>query len=227
MPNNSLLKTSWDTVYAQGKYDQERPLPFVNDIVTTLNAYHMTDGEGYYPGCGNGRNFIALTRAGLTLEGCDISEEAINQLTTKLPAAKERVYVGDFLEDTSSKQYDYLVSIQMFQHGGDDKVTQYFQRAKDMLKPHGILFLRVNSIHTELYRQHKLVNRNDFGGKSVYYDEGSKAGQTIHFYSAEELSHILGNDFSILMPLREVFITRQDGSGSRWAQWETIVQKRG
>lgn len=58
----------------------------------------------------------------------------------------------------------------------------------------------------------------------VIIKEGLREGQLIHFYSAKEIHALTTDHFDIVMPLREEFITREDGT--RWAQWETILKKR-
>ncbi|MGI0133960.1 MAG: class I SAM-dependent methyltransferase, partial [Candidatus Micrarchaeaceae archaeon] len=144
---SNLTVTNWDRAYAQGRYDQEGAIPFVQDIISVIKDRNLVDKPGFYPGCGNGRNFVPLIDAGLPLEGDDISSVAIEQLRARRPQAD--VNVGDFLAHTAAESYAYLLSIQLFQHGNQKIVRQLFAKAYDLLQPKGLFVLRVNSIHTQ------------------------------------------------------------------------------
>ena len=218
-----LSKENWDAAYADGKYKNEAPIPFVQDIVGAVQAAGLEQGRGLYPGCGNGRNFIALADAGLRLTGLDISEVAVAQLRDRQPGADVRV--GDFLDLATEEPYDYLLSIQLFQHcTAHGNMRAFFDKTHKLLRPGGLFALRVNSIHTTIVERHKIIEQQPSGSFTVQYESGPKTGQAIHFYSAEELRDLTAGQYNIQLPLREAFMQRQDGS--QWAQWETILQKR-
>lgn len=216
-----VVISNWDRAYNDGKYDQEAPVPFVADIIKTLRAEHQQAAQGFYPGCGNGRNLVPLLEAGLDIEANDISPVAIEQLKKRYHAAKASV--GDFLVD-SQKQYDYVLSLQLFQHVDAADVSELFQRVLQLLRPGGLFFLRVNSTHTQIIQKYETVTTVPEGGFTIRYNSGQKTGQRIHFYTAEEIHALTSPSFSVVMPLREEFIPRDDGT--YWAQWETILKKR-
>lgn len=58
---------AWDAEYASGRYLGEPPVGFIDDIVAAAKA--ASADWGLYIGCGNGRNYIPLTKAGLDLIG--------------------------------------------------------------------------------------------------------------------------------------------------------------
>jgi hypothetical protein len=60
-----------DAEYASGRYEGEPPVRFADDIAAV--AKDAGTASGLYIGCGNGRNYIPLTEAGLDLIGLDIS----------------------------------------------------------------------------------------------------------------------------------------------------------
>src|SRR5438128_11919408 len=75
-----LLAARWNSEYRAGRYVAERPLPFVDQIISTLRAHPaVTSGVGLYVGCGNGRNYLPVVAAGLSLHGLDLSREALAQ----------------------------------------------------------------------------------------------------------------------------------------------------
>jgi 2-polyprenyl-3-methyl-5-hydroxy-6-metoxy-1,4-benzoquinol methylase len=219
---SNLAMTNWDRAYKDGKYDQEKPVKFVEDIVNVITKEKLQNKLGFYPGCGNGRNFIPLIDAGLKLEGNDISSVAVDQLKSKRPEAV--VSVGDFLTHKTAKPYKYIISLQLFQHTNNGSIEELFKKTRELLSSGGIFVLRVNSIHTQIAEKHKVIKETKEGGLSIGYESGQKKGQTIHFYSAEEIHSLTRKDFSIILPLREEFIPRSDGT--YWVQWETILEKR-
>jgi SAM-dependent methyltransferase len=221
--NDDLTAINWDSAYKKGKYAQEAPIALVHEIIDTVSDLGLVDKRGYYPGCGNGRNYVPLLDAGLLIDGDDISSIAINQLKALRPKAP--VTVGDFLTHETNFLYDYLISIQLFQHGTSDIVKKLFKKAHELLAPQGLFILRVNSIHTQIIEKYDKTESLANGSFTIRYHTGQKAGQDIHFYSAEELCGILSHSYKVILPLREEFIERADGT--KWVQWETIAQKIG
>lgn len=220
--SKQLTITNWDRAYQQGKYDQEGPIPLVQDIIEAVSERGLKNKLGFYPGCGNGRNFVPLFDAGLTLEGNDISPIAIEQLKQRWPKAK--VAVGDFLTHEANTPYAYLLSIQLFQHGDRKTIRRLFDKTYRLLQPGGLFVLRVNSIHTQIVQQYDVVERSPEGGFTVQYHTGQKTGLHVHFYSAEELHNLTRQRYNVVMPLREEFIPRDDGT--YWVQWETMLEKK-
>ncbi len=63
-----LAARRWDAEYRSGRYADDPPLPFVAEILATLDEHPaLRDGVGLYVGCGNGRNYLPLVDAGLRL----------------------------------------------------------------------------------------------------------------------------------------------------------------
>lgn len=217
----SLVSSNWNNAYNDGKYDQEGPIPLVKDVVTLLKREGLSKGNGFYPGCGNGRNLVPLLESGLRIEAEDISEVAIKQLKDRYSDVK--AVVGDFVSSSRQTQYDYLLSIQLFQHVNEHGPKPLFDKVVELLKPGGLFILRVNSIHTQIIEEYNKLGTTDDGGFTVQYESGQKDGQYIHFYSAEEIHRLTSDAFDVILPLREAFMQRKDGS--YWVQWETILRK--
>jgi len=221
-----LVARRWDAEYRSGRYVEEHPLPFVHEILSTLraNPTAMT-GVGLYVGCGNGRNYLPLVDAGLTLHGLDISREALDQLITRRRTLAPLLTCADFLALETASPLDYLVAIQVFQHGAQADAAAYFAKTAAVLKAGGLFFLRVNSASTEVYFRHTLVDRNGLGGMTIRYDEGPKRGLLVHFYSREELLELACGRFRLLVAPREEIIARDAPKTGSWSQWEMIGQK--
>lgn len=217
----------WDDEYRRGRYRGESPIPFVGLIVDILRDRPETmRGRGLYVGCGNGRNYVALVDSGLNLIGLDISKEAIAQLQAGHPHLAPKLVRADFHDFDSESQYDYIVAIQVFQHGTADAVRSMFARAAKLLRRGGLLFVRVNSASTDVYYTHRVVERGDRGGFTVSYNEGPKRGLVIHFLSLRELRETLEPWFTPLVPTREEVTTRESPKRGSWAQWEGVWVRR-
>jgi SAM-dependent methyltransferase len=226
--DGSLTAASWDAEYRAGRYADEGPLPFVGRIVETLRADPSAwTGTGLYVGCGNGRNYLPLLDAELDLLGLDVSQEAITQLIDRRPSAASRLICADFRSFRSSLPgFDYLIAIQVFQHGDDADVAAYFAKVATLLKPGGLFFLRVNSASTQIYHAHTVVERNAAGGFTIRYDDGPKHGLLVHFFSHAELLERLTPAFASVTAAREDVMNRSAPKTGTWAQWETIWRRR-
>ncbi len=226
--DGGLTAARWDAEYRRQRYVDEPPLPFVKTIIEILKADRAAaDGIGLYVGCGNGRNYIPFVDAGLDLFGLDISTEALNGLLQRRPTLSPgRLLCDDFRTFKSPvPKLDYVIAIQVFQHGGESDVAAYFENAAAMLRSGGLLCLRVNSASTDVYHAHTIVERHPLGGFTVRYEAGPKSGLSIHFYSGPELTQRLGQAFVPVGELREQVNRRPAPQSGSWAQWETIWRR--
>lgn len=221
---SELNTKRWNEAYEAGKYEGDPPVAFVGTIIESASGLG-TKAQGLYVGCGNGRNFMPLVSAGLNLDGIDISSTAITQLRERQPGLTNRLTVGDFLEFTPKAALDYIVAIQVFQHGNETEVNNYFKRARGLLKPGGLLYLRVNAIGTDIFHEHEVCERTTSGSQTVRYLDGPKKDMLIHFYSADELAALAAqHNFTITSPLMAVSEQRQAPKTGSWIQWESIWQ---
>lgn len=226
MTDARLAARRWDAEYRTGRYAGDPPLPFVADILATLDAHPaLRDGAGMYIGCGNGRNYLPLVDAGLRLYGLDLSLEALRQLAARHPAPLPLI-CGDFRGFTVSGGLGYVVAIQVFQHGTATDVATYFANVAAALHPGGLLFLRVNAVSTEVFHAHTIVERAAGGGTTIRYDAGPKQGLAVHFFARDELAGLTREAFDVVMPPREDIIHRTPPQTGFWAQWEAIWRRK-
>lgn len=220
------IQHAWDDAYAEGKYVFDPPVPFAKEISSFVGKHLPTDARGLYVGCGNGRNFVPLVRDGLHLDGIDISQEGIEQLQQALPDYDGKLETGNF--HNLSGTWDYLISLQVFQHGDQAGSYDHFAQSARLLRPGGYLFLRINAANTQLDLAHELVEGSEGASRTVRYTEGHKAEAhiPIHYYEREELESLAAqNNFTIVQPLREQRTDRTPPRQGYWSQWESIWQK--
>jgi len=223
---SELVSTRWDAEYREGRYVAEPPLPFVGEIIATLRAHPAAlAGAGLYVGCGNGRNYLPLVDTGLNLQGLDVSREALDQLAARRAALAARLTCGDFRHLDVDAAFDYLIALQVFQHGVEADAATYFAKTAAALRPGGLFFLRVNSAATAVYFRHTVVEQNRWGGRTVRYDEGPKDGLCVHFYVREELQALTRDRFHLLAGPRELVTRRTPPKTGSWSQWEAVWQK--
>lgn len=106
---------SWDAEYTAGRYREDAPVGFVDDIIAAAADHQVR--RGLYIGCGNGRNLVPLLDAGLDLVGLDVSGEAIKQLCRRRPDRAGYLVRGDLSALPAASRYELVIGIQVFQHG--------------------------------------------------------------------------------------------------------------
>ena len=223
--DETQVSARWDKLYRSGRYAEDPPIPFVKKILSILQTTSLQNSTGLYVGCGNGRNYLPLVYSGLHLYGVDISEVALRQLAEKQPAVADLLIHSDFRRLHSPQKYGYVIAIQVFQHGFSADVARYFANVRSMLSPGGLFFLRVNSSSTQIHRPHTIDEQDQFGGKTVIYEAGSKKCVPVHFYSRDEILKLTRYGFEAVDELREHFTRRTPPERGFWAQWEGIWKR--
>ena len=215
---------AWDAEYASGRYEGEPPVGFVDDIVAA--AKDAGTDSGLYIGCGNGRNYIPLTEAGLDLIGLDISATAISQLANQLPGQRDQLITGDLTALPAGRRFPLVVAIQVMQHGTWAQTHDLLAGALAVVAPGGLFAIRVNAVGTDVDHRHEVTERDTDGSFSVRYTEGPKAGMTVHFWAAREVeSAVTGAGFAAVMMLRPQATWRAERSAGLWLQWEGIYRR--
>ena len=226
MNDNRKLKDSWNDVYLSGeKYKGAPPVPFTNSIIETLKRERRLNDKGLYIGCGNGRNFLPLVNHGLDLTGLDISNVALEEISKRRPDIENKLVCSSFENFHPTEPFDYIISIQVFQHGNYNDFRNVLQKVVNNLKPGGLFFMRVRSVDNAIEEKYETIEKTKGGGFSIKYLSGSKRGLVIHFVSFEELEELPKMKLSILIPPYQVNTTRKPPKKGWTVHWEGIWQK--
>jgi SAM-dependent methyltransferase len=217
-------ESAWDREYERGRYLDEPPIGFVDDILEASNSRGTGTQCGLYIGCGNGRNYIPLVEGGLDLDGLDISGEAISQLRKRLPERADRLFHGDLSSVPSGRRYDVVIGIQVFQHGTRSQAHANLALAKQLVEPTGLFCLRVNAAGTDVWPEHDITEESPDGGFTVRYLAGPKIGLPIHFFSRQEIQDLFV-DWDELLPLRLDVTSRVAPAPGQWSQWEGVWRR--
>jgi SAM-dependent methyltransferase len=169
---------SWDAEYASGRYCHDPPVGFTRDIIGAARSGNLR--RGLYIGCGNGRNLVPLSDAGLDLIGLDISARAVGQLRERRPGAA-RLVVGGIDALRPSAEFDLVIGIQVFQHGNRGQAHRHLAGAAAHVAPGGLLCVRVNATGTDIRHRHERTEEAGDGGFTVRYLDGPKPGSRSTF----------------------------------------------
>jgi SAM-dependent methyltransferase len=221
---DNVAVRAWDAEYASGRYSGEPPVAFVEDILTAAKDAGVT--RGLYIGCGNGRNYIPLTEAGLDLIGLDISATAIAQLAERLPERRDRLVTGDLSALPAGQRFPLVVAIQVLQHGTRAETHALLAESLGQVAAGGLFAIRVNAVGTDMHHSHEVTERGTDGSYSVRYLEGPKAGMTVHFWAARELdAAVSAAGLVSVLPLRPQASWRANRDRGLWLQWEGIYRQ--
>jgi len=224
MTARSTVAQSWDAEYRAGRYAGEPPVPFIEDILRAARSRRISGG--LYVGCGNGRNYVPLSEAGLNLTGVDISAIAIQQLRERCPQYSTRLRVGGWEAVPAESRYALLVALQVFQHGDRATCAGNIATAQRHLVPGGLFCLRVNAVGSQYEHPTEVVERGPDGSETVRYLAGPKEDLLIHFFSETEIDGLFAPDFAPVLPLRRAVMQRPPPSVGHWDQWEGIWSRR-
>jgi predicted TPR repeat methyltransferase len=197
---------------------------FVADIVLAARCAGVD--RGLYLGCGNGRNYVPLTEAGLDLVGLDISATAIAQLAARAPARRGRLIAGDLSALAPGARFPLVVAIQVLQHGTREQAHRLLAGSLSRVAAGGLLAVRVNAVGTDVHPAHEVTGRHGDGGFSVRYLDGPKAGLDVHFWAARELDAALSRaGLTPVLDLRAQATWRRPRDRGLWLQWEGIYRR--
>lgn len=213
---------AWDQEYRRGRYHDEPPVAFVEEILAAARKADID--SGLYVGCGNGRNLLPLVDGGIDLLGLDVSAEAVRQLADRRPDRAGRLVHGDLDALPSGSSWPLVVGIQVFQHGNRAQTHRHLRAAQQRVAPAGHMCVRVNAVGTDVWPAHEVVEREPDGEFTVRYTAGPKRGLDIHFFSAAELDRLF-EGWSPVLPLRQHRTERITPGLGQWTQWEAIWRR--
>ena len=161
----------WDAEFSKGRYVESAPIGFVDEIVAA--AFAAGIDHGLYVGCGNGRNYRPLVAAGLDLIGLDVSPVAIQQLTARMPERASRLVTGDLSALPAGETYPLVVAIQVLHHGDREQSHRLLADTVARVAPGGMLAIGIETVGTDVYERHEVLERAEDGSYTIRYLESS------------------------------------------------------
>lgn len=168
----------WDAEYGKGRWAEAKPIGFTAEVVAAATAAGLT--EGLYVGCGNGRNYRPLIEGGLDLIGLDVSPVAIEQLAERMPDRRDKLVTGDLSALPAGATYPLVVAIQVLHHGDREQARQLLTDTVERVAPGGMLAIGIETVGTDVYEPHDVLERAEDGSYTVRY-HGGDGGMVTHF----------------------------------------------
>ena len=222
--NQPSVPEFWNCIYKNmtNNYD---PTPFINRIRRNVQHRFKGNSKGLYAGCGNGRNYTPLSQSGLDIIGLDISSEGLNEIARKNPKYAHQLICADFGKFEVNCLFDYIISIQLFHMATESKIISYVAKVTQLLKPGGLLFLRVTSTESPITMKHTITEQNTWGGFTIEYAEGEYEGRPLHYFSRVEIDQILRcNGLHITFSQKVKGLLHKN---KPTVMWEIIAKKNG
>ncbi len=151
-------------------------------------------------GCGPGRHAIYFAKAGFSVTGMDLSQEALDYLDEWAQQENVNIFTvrGDmfrmpFQDDSFDCVIDYNVSYHT-------NTTGYFQAVRELyrvLRPGGEVYLTLKSRSDPVFQKAK---KEDHIDRFTLLQEG----KTPHFFADESDLQEIFQGFSLVVPAREV-----------------------
>lgn len=141
-------------------------------IKERLRKLRLRSGLFLELGSGNGYNSRILLEHGLRGIGVDLNASACEKNKALnadfIQAGKYEVHNGDFFSLPLKEKFDLIFSCMVIEHMDNDLVERYFQHAKTILKPNGLIITMVPAqpkfwgIEDDVVGHKKRYTFNDF-----------------------------------------------------------------
>lgn len=139
----SINETAWNWFYKLhpkgGPWDTVDFSPDQH-VVDFINFYNLKNSRILDSGCADGRNAKFLNDQGHEVVAIDISEEVINRASDKFPQIK---FYNLNLLDLIDIPFDAIVDAGALHVNHPDSYGDIFRKYSDLLKPNGLLFIRI------------------------------------------------------------------------------------
>jgi len=180
--------------------DFSRARRFISQDLKTLGEYTLAGERALDLGCGNGRLFEVLRDKKVDYIGADFSEKLIEIAKKRYPEAKFQV--TDALNlSFPSNFFDKIYAVSVLQHiPSKEFQLQFLKEAKRVLKPEGLLILRVWDLWRRKkgrklifkYTFLKLIGKSKLDFKDIFLPWKDSRGQILiqrylHCFTKREL----------------------------------------
>lgn len=184
--------------------DYTRTRAFIPEDIKGLSEYTFAGERVLDSGCGSGRFFEVLRDKGIDYFGIDISENLIAIAKKNYPNVKFQV--ADALNLPFSQNFfDKIYSISVLHHiPSKDFRLQYLKETKRVLKPEGLLILRVWDLWKRKsalkllfkYTFFKLIGKSKLDFKDVFLPWKDSKGKILiqryfHCFTKKELEDLV------------------------------------
>ncbi|WP_436771619.1 class I SAM-dependent methyltransferase [Yinghuangia sp. YIM S09857] len=215
----------WDEEYAQGRFLDMPPDPFVADILGAAWAHGLLPGPGIYIGVGNGRNYFPLVEGGLDLVGLDISAIGLAAIRDRAPGHYARLVHGDLSALPPGETFPVVVGLNVFHHGDRDIAHAHIRAALECVAPGGLFCVRVNAAGTAPTRPTEVAAEYDDGSVTRrYLPEDGMPPLLSHFFTEPALAGLLAA-YEPVLPLALDDTDIATGAPGDWRRWQGVYRR--
>lgn len=176
-------------------------------------------------GCGRGRNLVPLVQQGLEVVGLDLSARGLSIARQRLSRANlsaELVQGGTSSLPFGCDRFDFVFSIGVIHYNRWNGILESFAEVKRVLRPRGLFFFTGRSIHDTTHPRQPIEDH----GLTAVDLEGSNRGVVRHYFTAEELIELAGEqDLEIVNGPRERLRPKQGAPRRVLGRWRVVFRK--
>ncbi|MCF8564649.1 methyltransferase domain-containing protein [Alicyclobacillus tolerans] len=217
---NTVMKTYWNMRYNDGCIWGYEPCP---SAVMSNDWFHKHRVVNVLvPGCGYGRNSLWLAKQGFYVTAFDVSDTAIELAVeqSRNQSLDIEYHVADVFDDTFlvNRYFDGIYLSNVIHLFLNEQRRSLLDRLTSLLRPNGILTFSCISV----------FDTNNYGiGSEVESNTFEKhEGKPLHFFSEEELRHVLSNNYEVLKcQLHTQTETDPSGESEELKLWFVVARK--
>lgn len=214
---SATAHSSWGALYREHGVIQPTPSP---EVVGAIEAFREAGAQTVLDlGCGTGRHLRLLVEGGFEVHGCERSQEAVAICGRAVPGAA--LLQADMTAlPYASRQFDAVLCYQVIQHDRMIRVWHAAREIQRVLRPGGVLFLRVPSTrHPEASTGSAVELGTRIGIDAI-------DGQLPHHYFAKAELKGLFRGFEIVSLVHKMHASEKDRSRPA-ASWSLLARRQG
>ncbi len=187
-----IQKSEWENFFSNNQATEWYPS---EPVVRLFCSYHKKHGSSGVKvldlGCGNGRHVWLASKEGFSAYGIDLSDYAIN--LAKDWMARDHMPYADLrsgnIADTLPYEdnfFDIIVSYGALDHMILVDATSALAEAKRVLKPGGIIFLKLESNTSFTFDAERQFAKNE-----IILEKAVEKGMVQHFFDKKEVEEFV------------------------------------
>lgn len=222
------VRRGYDVSYAKHELGGEVENPPAREVVKFVEQYRDTLGSKILDvGSGAGRNLVYLARQGFEATGIDISKKGVELTKQQLwqEKLKGSVVVGDIQKlPFHDASFDSAISRRVLDYNNSAGVEKKMQEMARVIRPNGLIFLTVRSVHQPAKQNEVFIEENQWHGKTYTVNSGSEQGAFQHYFTEDEVRNFAKSTGFTVEELREI-IAYDEREKRQKAGWHIVLRK--
>ena len=220
-----IQKEKWENFFNANQATEWYPSePVVRLLCNYRKKFGSKDVKVLDLGCGNGRHVVLASREGFSVYGIDLAEKAIKIAKEWLALeylSCEDLRSGNVVEPLpyDSNFFDIVISYGVLDHIVLSDAQKVLAEARRVLKPGGLVFLKLESNTSFTFDPLKQVAKNE-----VILDKAVESGMIQHFFDREEAGEFVKN-FEVVQFFRDDYRRFDDLEKNYQSRWIFIGKK--